>query len=134
MAHILGEAHRRGQPHKVLHLTSYDRLEEYRPAFAQGHFNLLILVGAGRLSRRCGITCGPGTQGGRHGLDRGPGGRGREPAGPAAAELLASDAYGSTAAQVKAFVEQGEDAGRPSSTTAETWRRLKERASHDVPI
>jgi hypothetical protein len=27
MALTLGEAHRRGQPHKVLHLTSYDRLE-----------------------------------------------------------------------------------------------------------
>ena len=47
---------RRGQPHKVLHLTTYDRLEEYLRAFAQGHFHLLILVGAGGLakSRSCG--------------------------------------------------------------------------------
>ena len=41
----------RGQPHKVLHLTSYDRLEEYLRAFAQGHFNLLILVGSGGLAK-----------------------------------------------------------------------------------
>ena len=41
----------RGQPHKVLHLSSYDRLEEYLRAFAQGHFNLLILVGAGGLAK-----------------------------------------------------------------------------------
>ena len=33
-------------------------------------------------------------------------------------EILASPAYDSTAARVKAFVEQGEGAGRPSSTTA----------------
>ena len=42
---------RRGQPHKVLHLSSYDRLEAYLRAFAQGHFNLLILVGAGGLAK-----------------------------------------------------------------------------------
>ena len=42
---------RRGHPHKVLHLTSYDRLEEYLRAFAQGHFHLLILVGAGGLAK-----------------------------------------------------------------------------------
>jgi hypothetical protein len=41
----------RGQPHKVLHLTSYDRLEQYLRAFAQGHFHLLILVGAGGLAK-----------------------------------------------------------------------------------
>src|SRR5271165_6591766 len=41
----------RGQPHKVLHLTSYDRLEEYLRAFAQGHFHLLILVGSGGLAK-----------------------------------------------------------------------------------
>ncbi len=34
-----------------------------------------------------------------------------------AAELLASPAHASTAERVKAFVEQGEDAGRRSSTT-----------------
>ena len=42
---------RRGQPHKVLHLLSYDRLEAYLRAFAQGHFNLLILVGSGGLAK-----------------------------------------------------------------------------------
>jgi hypothetical protein len=41
----------RGQPHKVLHLTTYQRLEEYLGAFAQGHFHLLILVGAGGLAK-----------------------------------------------------------------------------------
>jgi hypothetical protein len=42
---------RREQPHKVLHLTTYQRLEEYLRAFAQGHFHLLILVGAGGLAK-----------------------------------------------------------------------------------
>ena len=41
----------RGQPHKVLHLTTYERLEQYLRAFAQGHFHLLILVGAGALAK-----------------------------------------------------------------------------------
>jgi hypothetical protein len=40
-----------GQPHKVLHLSSYDRLEAYLAAFAQGHFGLLILVGSGGLAK-----------------------------------------------------------------------------------
>ena len=40
-----------GQPHKVLHLTTYDRLEAYLRAFAEGHFDLLILVGAGGLAK-----------------------------------------------------------------------------------
>jgi len=35
----------------VLSLTSYDRLEAYLSAFAEGHFNLLILVGAGGLAK-----------------------------------------------------------------------------------
>ncbi len=39
------------RPQKVLHLTSYDRLEAYLRAFAQGHFNLLILVGSGGLAK-----------------------------------------------------------------------------------
>ena len=42
---------RREQPHKVLHLTTYQRLEEYLEAFARGHFHLLILVGAGGLAK-----------------------------------------------------------------------------------
>ena len=41
----------RGQPHKVLHLTTYKRLGQYLIAFAQGHFHLLILVGAGGLAK-----------------------------------------------------------------------------------
>src|SRR5271156_7228776 len=40
-----------GQPHKVLHLTSYDRLDAYLRAFAGGHFGLLILVGSGGLAK-----------------------------------------------------------------------------------
>ena len=35
----------------MLHLTTYQRLEEYLGAFAQGHFHLLILVGAGGLAK-----------------------------------------------------------------------------------
>ncbi len=42
---------RRDKPHKVLHLRTYQRLEEYLGAFAQGHFHLLILVGAGGLAK-----------------------------------------------------------------------------------
>ena len=61
----------------------------------------------GFVSRRCGIMCGPGSQGRRYGLDRGAGGRGREPAGAAGGRAASHAAYGSTAARVKAFVEQG---------------------------
>src|SRR3954453_4923646 len=39
------------RPHKVLHLTTYQRLEQYLQAFAQGHFHLLILVGSGGLAK-----------------------------------------------------------------------------------
>src|SRR3954463_8521946 len=42
---------RQDRPHKVLHLTTYARLEQYLHAFAQGHFHLLILVGAGGLAK-----------------------------------------------------------------------------------
>ena len=42
---------RRQQLHKVLYLTTYQRLEEYLRAFAHGHFHLLILVGAGGLAK-----------------------------------------------------------------------------------
>src|SRR5262249_41936236 len=45
------KSRRRGLPHKVLHLTTYQRLEEYLRAFAQGHFHLLVLVGAGGLAK-----------------------------------------------------------------------------------
>jgi hypothetical protein len=40
-----------GHPHKVLHLSTYERLEAYLRAFAEGHFGLLILVGAGGLAK-----------------------------------------------------------------------------------
>ena len=36
---------------KALHITTYQRLEEYLGAFARGHFNLLILVGSGGLAK-----------------------------------------------------------------------------------
>ena len=42
---------RKGLAHKVLHLSTYDRLEAYLRAFAEGHFNLLILVGSGGLAK-----------------------------------------------------------------------------------
>jgi hypothetical protein len=42
---------RHNKPHKVLHLTTYQRLEEYLSAFAKGHFHLLILVGTGGLAK-----------------------------------------------------------------------------------
>jgi hypothetical protein len=38
-------------PHKVLRLTTYERLDEYLRAFAQGHFHLMIPVGAGGLAK-----------------------------------------------------------------------------------
>jgi hypothetical protein len=38
-------------PHKVLRLTTYERLDEYLRAFAKGHFHLMILVGAGGLAK-----------------------------------------------------------------------------------
>jgi hypothetical protein len=47
----LRKKRQRGQPHKVLQLTTYQRLEEYVRAFAQGHFHLLILVGSGGLAK-----------------------------------------------------------------------------------
>jgi hypothetical protein len=34
-----------------LHITSYQRLEAYLRAFAEGHFHLLILIGAGGLAK-----------------------------------------------------------------------------------
>jgi hypothetical protein len=47
----LRKKRQRGQPHKVLQLTTYERLEAYLRAFAQGHFHLLILVGSGGLAK-----------------------------------------------------------------------------------
>jgi hypothetical protein len=42
---------RRRNPEKALHVSTYDRLEAYLRAFAQGHFHLLVLVGAGGLAK-----------------------------------------------------------------------------------
>jgi hypothetical protein len=42
---------RPGKLHKALHVSTYERLEEYLRAFAQGHFHLLILVGTGGLAK-----------------------------------------------------------------------------------
>jgi len=42
---------RQKRGHKALHITTYQRLEAYLGAFAQGHFNLLILVGSGGLAK-----------------------------------------------------------------------------------
>ena len=107
MALTLGEAHRRGQPHKVLHLTSYDRLEEYLRAFAQGHFNLLILVGTGGLSRRCGISAARELKAAGMDWTEVLAAEAENQRARLAAELMASAAYSSTAARVRAFVEQG---------------------------
>ncbi len=57
-----------GHPHKVLHLTTYDRLEAYLRAFAEGHFGLLILVGSGGLAKSRSVRAALGGQGV---LDRG---------------------------------------------------------------
>ena len=42
---------RRGVPPKALKITTYQRLDDYLCAFAQGHFNLLVLVGTGGLAK-----------------------------------------------------------------------------------
>ena len=43
-------------PHKVLRLTTYERLDEYLRAFAKGHFHLMILVGTGGLAKSRSIS------------------------------------------------------------------------------
>jgi hypothetical protein len=40
-----------GHDHKALRITTYQKLDEYLSAFAQGHFHLLILVGSGGLAK-----------------------------------------------------------------------------------
>jgi hypothetical protein len=42
---------RRRNPEKAIHVSTYDRLEAYLRDFAQGHFHLLVLVGAGGLAK-----------------------------------------------------------------------------------
>jgi hypothetical protein len=51
-----------GHP-KVLHITTYDRLEAYLRAFAEGHFGLLILVGSGGLAKSRSVRAALGGQG-----------------------------------------------------------------------
>jgi hypothetical protein len=53
---------RLGRPHKALQLTSYERLEDYLRAFAQGHFHLVILVGERGLSKTRTVRAVLGTQ------------------------------------------------------------------------
>src|SRR5437764_3897359 len=53
---------RSSHPDKVLHLSTYQRLEEYLRAFAEGHFGLLILVGAGGLAKSRAVRAGVGGQ------------------------------------------------------------------------
>lgn len=50
---VPGRSHpaKAGHPHKVLRLTTYERLEGYLRAFAAGHFHLLIVVGPGGLAK-----------------------------------------------------------------------------------
>jgi hypothetical protein len=52
-----------GHPHKVLHITTYDRLEAYLRAFAEGHFGLLILVGSGGLAKSRSVRAALGGSG-----------------------------------------------------------------------
>ena len=54
---------RQKRRHKALHITSYDRLEAYLRAFAEGHFNLLILVGAGGLAKSRSVRAALGGKG-----------------------------------------------------------------------
>jgi hypothetical protein len=51
-----------GRPQKALHLTTYERLEEYLRAFAQGHFHLVTLVGERGLSKTRTVRAMRGTQ------------------------------------------------------------------------
>jgi hypothetical protein len=71
----------RGQPQKVLHLTTYARLEEYLRAFAQGHFHLLILVGSGGLAKSRSVRAVLGGKGHRLALRRAEPGAAGHPAG-----------------------------------------------------
>ena len=48
------DAKRRKNSHKILHVTTCERLDQYLQAFAKGHFHLLILIGSGGLAKsRC---------------------------------------------------------------------------------
>lgn len=54
---------RQNKGSKALHITSYQRLDEYLHAFAQGHFHLLILIGAGGLAKSRSVRAALGGQG-----------------------------------------------------------------------
>src|SRR5271170_6326374 len=56
-------ARQAGHPHKVLRITTYDRLEAYLAAFAKGHFGLLILVGSGGLAKSRSVRAALGGSG-----------------------------------------------------------------------
>ena len=49
--------------HKPIHLTTYQRLEAYVRAFAEGHFHLLILIGAGGLGKSRSVRAALGDKG-----------------------------------------------------------------------
>jgi hypothetical protein len=57
------KSRRTGHPHKVLRLTTYERLEGYLRAFAQGHFHLLIVVGPGGLAKSRSVRALLGSKG-----------------------------------------------------------------------
>jgi hypothetical protein len=46
-----------------LHLSTYERLEEYLKAFAEGHFHLLILVGPGGIAKSRSVRAALGGKG-----------------------------------------------------------------------
>ena len=48
---------------KPSHLTTYQRLEAYVRAFAEGHFHLLILIGGGGLGKSRSVRAALGGQG-----------------------------------------------------------------------
>jgi hypothetical protein len=47
----VGRARRRGRPHKAKHVATYAKLQEYLSAFAEGHLNLVILVGEAGIAK-----------------------------------------------------------------------------------
>ena len=56
-------ARRRPKQHKILHVTTYERLGQYLQAFAKGHFHLLIMVGAGGLAKSRSVRAALGGDG-----------------------------------------------------------------------
>lgn len=56
-------AKRRQSPHKIVHVATYDRLDQYLQAFADGHFHLLILVGGAGLAKSRSIRAALGGSG-----------------------------------------------------------------------